>query len=515
MSERGEHTPNEELGSDQPAAAGGSEIGQSQQALDPNDWTIGGNTLAAVGRIGSNNNFAIELEVNNVRALRIEPGTTPNLIGGNLQNAVSAAVVGAVVSGGGSASGLNLNAVYDNYGFVGGGEGNRAGETTVGPATGTHAVAVGGQFNKAAASYTAIVGGQNNNVFGNAVCSFIGGGINNEIVASTATIGGGDSNEIGVGNNGGFGTIGGGLGNTVLGDKGTIAGGESNLVRTGVSYGSIGGGRLNDVQATTGTIGGGESNSVQGLWGTVSGGLSGSASGWFATVPGGALNWAGGSFSFAAGRRAKASQHGCFTWGDSTDADVTCSGVDHFAARASGGVTFWTSPTLISGVTVSGGGNAWSSVSDRNAKRGFKPVDTRAVLDRLANIPITEWGYKSEANGIRHMGPMAQDFYAAFRLGDSDRLIATIDADGIALAAIQGLHRELKDLKRAKSTLETENAKLTQRMLRLEERMTQLGKSGAAPQALGVLNPWLGMLGMGCVAALVLTRRRRDDRPVV
>ena len=35
---------------------------------------------------------------------------------------------------------------------------------------------------------------------------------------------------------------------------------------------------------------------------------------------------------------------------------------------------------------------------------------------------------------------MAQDFHAAFGLGVSDKLIDTIDPDGVALAAIQGLH---------------------------------------------------------------------------
>lgn len=75
--------------------------------------------------------------------------------------------------------------------------------------------------------------------------------------------------------------------------------------------------------------------------------------------------------------------------------------------------------------------------SDRNAKEGFAPVDTRAILDRVAGLPIETWRYKGD--GIRHIGPMAQDFAAAFNVGPDDRHIDLIDASGVALAAIQAL----------------------------------------------------------------------------
>ena len=82
--------------------------------------------------------------------------------------------------------------------------------------------------------------------------------------------------------------------------------------------------------------------------------------------------------------------------------------------------------------------------SDRNAKKGFRPVNPTEVLDKVTRLPISEWQYKSK-EGIRHLGPMAQDVYAAFALGDDDRHIATVDADGIALAAIQGLNHKLEE----------------------------------------------------------------------
>ena len=84
------------------------------------------------------------------------------------------------------------------------------------------------------------------------------------------------------------------------------------------------------------------------------------------------------------------------------------------------------------------GGSGAQVASDRNMKEAFEPVDPRAILAAVAQLPIDRWSYKGEA--VRHLGPMAQDFAAAFGLGDDDRHIFTLDAAGVALAAIQGLH---------------------------------------------------------------------------
>jgi trimeric autotransporter adhesin len=83
--------------------------------------------------------------------------------------------------------------------------------------------------------------------------------------------------------------------------------------------------------------------------------------------------------------------------------------------------------------------------SDRNAKTGFAPVDTVSVLDRLTRLPVQEWRFRTEAEDVKHLGPMAQDFRAAFGLGELPTAIATVDADGVALAAIQGLNRKLEE----------------------------------------------------------------------
>ena len=99
--------------------------------------------------------------------------------------------------------------------------------------------------------------------------------------------------------------------------------------------------------------------------------------------------------------------------------------------------------------------------SDRDAKRDFAPVDAASVLEKVARLPIQSWAYH-EAPDTRHIGPAAQDFHAAFGLGGDDRRIATVDADGVALAAIQGLHGKLAERER-------EIRELRQRLERLEK----------------------------------------------
>ncbi len=120
---------------------------------------------------------------------------------------------------------------------------------------------------------------------------------------------------------------------------------------------------------------------------------------------------------------------------------------NEFAARATGGVRFVTAidgttgaPT--GGVYVAAGGGSWSSLSDRAAKRDLAPVDPQQVLEKVAVMPLYSWRYISEVSGALHVGPTAQDFRTSFGLGDSERHITSIDIDGVALAAIQGLHRE-------------------------------------------------------------------------
>jgi hypothetical protein len=91
-------------------------------------------------------------------------------------------------------------------------------------------------------------------------------------------------------------------------------------------------------------------------------------------------------------------------------------------------------------------GTSWVNGSDRNAKEDFAPIAPGEVLAKVAALPITQWKYKAEAGGGKHLGPMAQDFHAAFGLnGADDTHIATVDESGVALAAIQGLNQKLNE----------------------------------------------------------------------
>jgi trimeric autotransporter adhesin len=104
--------------------------------------------------------------------------------------------------------------------------------------------------------------------------------------------------------------------------------------------------------------------------------------------------------------------------------------------------------------------------SDRNLKQDFVPVKPREILQQAVLLPISSWSYRSE--GVPHIGPMAQDFYAAFGLGADDKHIATIDADGVALAAIQGLNQKVEDLQAEVQQRAAENAELKARVEKLE-----------------------------------------------
>lgn len=115
---------------------------------------------------------------------------------------------------------------------------------------------------------------------------------------------------------------------------------------------------------------------------------------------------------------------------------------------------------------------AFNPPSDRNLKENFTEVSPREVLDKVAALPITRWNFKGDA-ATPHVGPMAQDFHAAFGLGTDDKHIATVDADGVALAAIQGLNQKFKE---REALLRSENAKLQQKNADLETRLAALEK---------------------------------------
>lgn len=130
-----------------------------------------------------------------------------------------------------------------------------------------------------------------------------------------------------------------------------------------------------------------------------------------------------------------------------------------------GGATIYSALDQSSGVVLSSGSGAWASVSDRRRKTDFRDLDGESVLNALSTMPIQSWTYKSEGRGIRHVGPTAQDFFAAFRLGTNDTTITTIDEEGISLLAIKTLAQRTEQLKQATQRID----ELEQRIAKLEE----------------------------------------------
>ncbi|TSD50447.1 tail fiber domain-containing protein [Rhodococcus sp. KBS0724] len=75
-----------------------------------------------------------------------------------------------------------------------------------------------------------------------------------------------------------------------------------------------------------------------------------------------------------------------------------------------------------------------------------EPTSTQEVLDRLCRLQISTWTYGFDHESVRHLGPMAQDFAAAFGLGANDRHIDAVDANGVCMASIQALQKRIAAL---------------------------------------------------------------------
>lgn len=462
------------------AKLGASSVGSS--ALDLTGlttvlWKAGGNsgTTAGTHFLGTTDNIALELKANSVRALRIEPNTSsaPNLIGGAAQNSVSAGIVGAVISGGGAGSysgSAVTNLVQSDFGSIGGGGAN-------GIKTGSLGARIGGGYLNLVTNgfYATIGGGYANAASTNSAT--VGGGFYNVASGFESTVGGGQANIA----SGSVSFVGGGVTNLASGFESAVVGGELNDATGAVSFvgggyfnaasaygATVAGGYANGAVGTNSTVAGGESNLASNSVSTVSGGYFNGATGRGATVPGGWANLASGSNSFAAGFVANAAHNGAFVWSDSSSTTQFGSTVaNQFNARAAGGVRFATTSAGTVGAQLAAGATSWSVLSDRTQKKDFAPVDGREVLRKLDGVPVQAWRYKwDEAGSTPHLGPIAQEFKAAFFPGRDDKSISTLEFDGVELAAIQGLHALVKE----------KDARITALEQRLADIEAKLGK---------------------------------------
>lgn len=118
----------------------------------------------------------------------------------------------------------------------------------------------------------------------------------------------------------------------------------------------------------------------------------------------------------------------------------------------------------------------WTSVSDRDIKTDFVPINPRDVLARVAGLPVAQWRYNVEAAGVKHIGPTAQDFHAAFGLGESERTIGAVDSAGVALAAIQGLNSLVAEQEAEIRALKARNHFIERRLDALESVVSRLAE---------------------------------------
>ncbi|MCX8037861.1 MAG: tail fiber domain-containing protein [Candidatus Sumerlaeia bacterium] len=412
-------------------------------------------------------------------------GGDASFLGGGSRNKADANY--AVVAGG------RENASTATYATVGGGLRNKAQQT--------FAVIAGGQDNITTASYGVVSGGHNNKGYGSfstisgggfgtasGEYSSIGGGFHNTVTGDYAHVGGGSYHVM----SGNYAALGGGFNNcvTVTGRNAFIGAGSENVVsgnsaivgggsrnHASGSHSAVVGGEDNETSGNDAVIGGGWFNSASGPYAAIGGGNSNRAVGDCSIIPGGNRNFTGGFGSFAAGNFAHAAHRGCFVWGDSQSGSYTTSTAqDQFIVRAKGRIfltsTIGALPANNGFINTSTGGylsvgGVWTDSCDRNTKENFTPVDARDILSRLDQLPITRWNYKEEGPAVQHLGPVAQDFHALFDLGQDDLHIATLDANGVALAAIQGLHRIVREK-------DAEIAELKTRLATLEEAVKVL-----------------------------------------
>lgn len=285
--------------------------------------------------------------------------------------------------------------------------------------------------------------------------------------------------------------ISGGIGNRITGLQNTVAGGT-----------------LNRTSGLNTTISGGLANLAGGLYSAVLGGRANEATGNYATALGGGFNIASAVASIAGGRSARANQPACTVLNNwSSGEEASCNGWPYsfhlygengvsidYNARLDGGfgnrwvhigkqvggqtIATWT------GAYLSDTGQ-WQGSSDVARKQDFAEVDKLALLDQVLSLPVTSWRYRADPEGPRHVGPTAQDFNAAFGLGEGITTIGSIDANGVALAAIQGLNAKLETERAAK---DAEIAALRAELVELRALRAELAAMRAAFSSSTVTN---------------------------
>jgi len=182
-----------------------------------------------------------------------------------------------------------------------------------------------------------------------------------------------------------------------------------------------------------------------------------------------------GENGVAMGYHSRSIHDGSFIYADQSDpvGFTSTTAVNQFMVKASGGFIFYTNGTLTTGVKLAPGAGAWSILSDRNAKENIVELNPLDYLNKIENLEVFEWNYISQDSSIRHIGPMAQDFYSTFNLGTDSTTINSGDFDGVNLILIQALNMKMVELENQQEKIDTLNQELL--FLREDrEKMTAL-----------------------------------------
>ncbi len=365
----------------------------------------------------------------------------------------------------------NGSASFGRLNYVdGGGNCFAFGDSNYVTATGNSSI-LGGNYNLLTWSPNSVIAGGFSQTLNLSGYSFIGAGYDNNIVGTDEptdrynVIGGGFSNDI---TSAGYATVAGGRENIASGDNSTVSGGFQN--QTSGSGSSVAGGALNQASGNSSHVAGGVNNRAIGDYSLAAGGGSS----------------ARGVRSTAIGNKAVAIDDGSMVFSASPSTliadSIKSGGSGQMVLRATGGIYITNASseqapydvtklinTSVAGCYLTAAG-VWTSTSDKNAKENFQSVDGFEILEKLSQLPITEWNYKVDPDGVKHIGPMAQDFYKLFEVGYDDRSITTIDPSGVAFAAIQALYKKTEELKATTSKLKNQEDELA----RMKEQLAQM-----------------------------------------
>jgi len=401
-----------------------------------NAFVQGGNSFGVAGVLGTNDVQPLTLRTAGAQINVLVPGGNGLRIGQPTGFFADAPTVNNG-SANNSTTGQGLTVAGGGY----------AGNNCVNPITGAVDQSCG---NRALQDFATVGGGTGNNAFSDS--STIAGGTNNLSSAFAAAIGGGSRNVA----SGQYATVPGGRTNTASGSDSFAAGYRAKATHSGSfvwadfsgpDYGSVAINSFNiragggvHLDPTTRVNFGASTRQMINLWGL---------------TPGIDAPYGIGVQANTTYFRTDTNAGFCWFHGG-VHSDAQCN------PGTGGNVRMQLSAA---GLNVNGG---VTIVSDRNLKENIQSISAKDMLAKVIALPMNIWNYKQDTGKVKHIGPMAQDFKRLFNVGQDDKTISTIDASGVAIAAIQGLNLRLSEQVRAK---DSEIAKLKARLVAIEKRL--------------------------------------------